>query len=61
MFSSQSDNSIPILDIISLFAAELEGHKIGIRGIGLNLIYAPLTFKTVKDFGSFRIIITKYG
>ena len=40
MFSTQSDNCIPIspyFDIISLFAAEFEEPKIGIWGKGLKL------------------------
>ena len=38
MFSTQSDNCIPIVhtsDILSLFAAEFEEPKIGISGKGL--------------------------
>ena len=38
MFSTQSDNCIPIVhifDLISLFAAEFEEPKIGISGKGL--------------------------
>ena len=43
MFSTHSDNSIPIIsyfDIISLFAAEFEETKIGVSGIGLMLALA---------------------
>ena len=36
MISTQQDNCIPIFDITSLFAAELEKPKIGISGKGLR-------------------------
>ena len=42
MFSMQSENCIPfvnIFDIISLFAAELEDPKIDISGKGLPVMY----------------------
>ena len=45
MFSTQSDNCIPIcpyvhiFDIISLFAAEFEGLKIGISGKGVKYYF----------------------
>ena len=41
MFSTQSDICIPICPLfgnISLFAAELEEHKIGISGKGLKAV-----------------------
>ena len=54
MFSSQSDNCTPfvnIFDIIFLFAAELEEPKIGISGKGLR--------KLSTIFIKFEIVVCK--
>ena len=51
MFSFQSDNCTPfvnIFDIIFLFAAELEEPKIGIWGIGLTLYHTIPTFNNLE-------------
>ena len=48
MFSTQSENCIPIsqyFDIVSLFAAEVEEPKIGTSGKGLNKANIP--FKSI--------------
>ena len=47
MFSTQTENIFPfvkILDIISLFAAELEEPKIGMWGKGLKIPPINLTY-----------------
>ena len=47
MFSTQSENYIPfvdIFDIISLFTSELEEPKIGLSRKGLTLYYTLLGF-----------------
>ena len=49
MFSTQSDNCIPIcpiFDILSLFSAEMEKPKIGISGKGLEMIICYSTIST---------------
>ena len=54
MFSTQSDNCIPIchdiFDIMSLYAAEFE-RKTGIRDKGLTLYHTIPTFYNPKEEG----------
>ena len=52
-FPTQSENCSPfvnILDIISLFAAELEKPKIGISGKGINLLPCNTDFDALKIY-----------
>ena len=54
MFSTQSENCIPIVDIFDIISlsADLEEPKIGIAGKGLNGVYKGIQIKILaRDIG----------
>ena len=61
MFSTQSDNCIPlvhIFEIISVFAAELQEPKIGISGKGLTYVKEQLGILVITSLCTKQQIFT---